>query len=580
MAHVHKTDAQYIAETHNVARFFTEHRQVALVLLLATFVWGWYGYQHMPKRKDPNIPVRVAAAQCQWPGATAEQVEELVTRPIEQTIALNSTIKQPSPSDFGIRSISFPGMAMVYVQLSDNVNDKTRQFSDINLKLNQLNANLPRGAGPIQFNSDFGDTAALMLTVASPLASATEISLRARAVRDLIERTRAEEGRNAPQPRVSIISSFPMSVSPTLVRQTFQEVIELGAQKGALRDLHFFQAPGFVGVDVSTSLDDTALRTLGNQLINERVHRSELHPDAWVAMFVRDPADTEARMQEVAGAKYSYSELDDYTDLIQRTLQGAPEVSQVSRSGVLPQQIYLDYSQQRLAQYGYDPSKLKDVLGAQNITLPAGSLEVGSKDIDINPSGLFPDAQAIGNVIIGVSSSNSPVYLRDLVDISRSYQSPPQFLNFLTWQGPDGKWIRSRAITLGVNMRDGQQINLFGQHVDEALTVGEAVPAGRPGDGAHLGPAGAGEREHRPLHGRAVRGHRAGGAGFADRILGVALGAADGDFHPHHAVADLRHDLPAGYRYSASIGGVADYRAGAAGGRSRGGGRCHQARAG
>ena len=88
-----------------------------------------------------------------------------------------------------------------------------------------------------------------------------------------------------------------MSVSPILVKQAFQEVIELGAQKGTVRDLHFFEAPGFVGVDVNTSLDDTTLRALGNDLINERVHRSELHPDAWVAMFVRDPADTETRMK-------------------------------------------------------------------------------------------------------------------------------------------------------------------------------------------------------------------------------------------------------------------------------------------
>ena len=64
----------------------------------------------------------------------------------------------------------------------------------------------------------------------------------------------------------------------------------------------------------------------------------------------------------MAGAKYSYRQLDNYTDLIQRTLQGVPETSTVTRSGVLPEQIYLDYSQQRLAQYGYDPSKLKDIL--------------------------------------------------------------------------------------------------------------------------------------------------------------------------------------------------------------------------
>ena len=469
MAHHHKSDAEIIATTHNTARFFTEHRQVALILLLAAFAWGWFGYHHMPKRKDPNIPVRVAAAQCQWPGATAEQVEQLVTRPIEQTVAQNSTIRPPSPSDFGIRSLSFPGLSVVYVQLNDNVADKQKQFSDINLKLNQLNAKLPRGAGPIQFNSDFGDTAALMLTVASPMPSRTEVALRAIAIRKSIEATRAGLAKNAPQPRVSVVYAFPMSVAAGPVRADFENIARMASLNKAFTDLHFFQGPGYVGLDARTTFDDSTLRARGEQLIRQTLHRSEIHPDAWQPAIIRNPMETEARLAEVAGAKYSYRDLDDYTDLIQRTLQGVPETSKVTRSGVLPEQIYLDYSQQRLAQYGYDPSKLKDVLGAQNITLPAGSIEVGSKDVTINPSGLFPDAQAIGNVIIGVSASNSPVYLRDLVDISRAYQSPPTFLNYLTWRDSEGRWIRSRAVTLGVNMRDGQQINAFGEHVEEKL---------------------------------------------------------------------------------------------------------------
>src|ERR1700691_1004777 len=205
----HKSDAEIIATTHNTARFFTEHRQVGLILLLATFVWGWYGYHHMPKRKDPDIPVRVAAAQCQWPGATAEQVEQLITRPIEQAAAQNTTIKPPSPSNFGIRSLSFPGLSVVYIQLDDNVKDKSKEFSDINLKLNQLNNQLPRGAGPIQFNSNFGDTAALMLTVASPQVTPTEVALRAIAIRKAIEQTRSAVPGKSPQPRVSVIYAFP-----------------------------------------------------------------------------------------------------------------------------------------------------------------------------------------------------------------------------------------------------------------------------------------------------------------------------------------------------------------------------------
>jgi multidrug efflux pump subunit AcrB len=450
-----------------MARYFTEHRQVALVLLLATFVWGFFGYRNMPKRKDPNIPVRVASAQCPWPGATAEQVEQLVTRPIEQAVALNSTLKAPSPSDFGIRSLSFPGLSVVYIQLSDNVKDKEKQFSDMNLKLNQVS--LPRGAGPIQFNSNFGDTAALMLTVASPMATPTEVALRSIAIQKAIVRTRSALAKNAPQPRVSVIYAFPMSVAPGPVRTNFETIAALAARKNTLSDLHFFEGPGYVGLDASTTFDDATIRARGEQLIQLSLHRSEIHPDAWQPAIIRDPADTDKRMQEVAGAKYSYHDLDNYTDLLQRSLQGIPETSKVQRSGVLPEQIYLDYSQQRLAQYGYNPSKLKDILGAQNITLPAGTLDVGPSSVNINPSGLFSDANAIGNVIIGVSSSNSPVYLRDLVDISRGYQSPPTYLNFLNWKNQDGTWIRSRAVTLAVYMRDGQQINLFGQHVTEKL---------------------------------------------------------------------------------------------------------------
>src|SRR5215468_10212238 len=217
----HKSEAEYIASTHNTARFFTEHRQVGFVLLLSVAIWEWYGYNHMPKRKDPIIPIRVAVASTSWPGATAEEVEQLVSRPVEQTMAQNAFVKGPTPADFGIRSISFPGLSLVYVQLEDTVSDTKKQFADINLKLNALNSKLPQGAGPVQFNSDFGDTAAMMLTIASPPASSIDIALRAEAIRRAIEKTRAAETKKAQQPRISIVTAFPTSVAPAMVREPF-----------------------------------------------------------------------------------------------------------------------------------------------------------------------------------------------------------------------------------------------------------------------------------------------------------------------------------------------------------------------
>jgi multidrug efflux pump subunit AcrB len=106
----HRSDADYIQNERDTARFFVENRQISGILLLATFALGICGYTQMPKRKDPDIPVRVASVQTQWPGATAEQVEQLVTRPIESTIAQNPNIRPPKGADFGIKSLSIPGL--------------------------------------------------------------------------------------------------------------------------------------------------------------------------------------------------------------------------------------------------------------------------------------------------------------------------------------------------------------------------------------------------------------------------------------------------------------------------------------
>src|SRR5258707_837922 len=167
----------------------------------------------MPQGKGPNIPVRGAVASCSWPGATSQEVAQLVKRPIEDAVAKNKTIHAGTPADFGIRSISLPGYSYVYIQLIDDVDDLKRQFSDINLKLNALSGQLPQGAGPITFQSDFGDTAALMLTVASPKADSVEIDLRSQAIQAAVRSARASKQTVAKKP-VTVIYPFPESISP------------------------------------------------------------------------------------------------------------------------------------------------------------------------------------------------------------------------------------------------------------------------------------------------------------------------------------------------------------------------------
>jgi multidrug efflux pump subunit AcrB len=465
----HKSDQERIEQTRNVPRFFVEHPQVSWVLLLGVLIWGWFGYKSMPQRKDPNIPVRVAVASCSWPGATAQQVEQLITRPIEDTVAQNKWIHAGTSADYGVRSISLPGYAYVYIQLVDDVDDLKRQFSDINLKLNALNGQLPQGAGPITFQSDFGDTAALMLTVASPKADSVEISLRSQSIQAAIRSARANKKTATSAKPVTVIYPFPESVSPRAVASAAAVFERQALQAGVLSNTTQIQGTGFIGLDGTSNQDDPAIQAFIGRFFANQIQPSELHPDAWDAIIIHDPTDTLKKLSEVAGDKYSYAELDDFSDLIARTLQGAPETSKVERRGVQPETIYLEFSEDRLAAYGLQPADLGKLIQARNIIAPGGVFETGQRQITLNPSGQFESPKAIGSLVVTTTTAGAPVYLRDLVDISRGYQSPANYLNYYTWQDAGGHWRRSRAVTIAIYMRDQKQIAKFGESIDAKL---------------------------------------------------------------------------------------------------------------
>jgi multidrug efflux pump subunit AcrB len=414
----------------------------------------------MPQRKDPDIPIRQALVLCPWPGATAEKIEELVTRRIEEKVAENVKVDK-------IESNTRTGVTAVYVTLVEGVADTGKEFDDIKLKLDTV-TNLPQGAGPINFIKDFGDTAALMLTVASPKVTETEVAIRARSVQRAIEEARAAAGQTAGPTRVALIQGLPAAVPLELVRRPVRLFADAAMADGVLRDARVLAGPGYIGVDGASEADDAAIREYVDRFIRERLRASEFHPDSWPAVIIRDPADTRARLHGSAGDKYTYKELDDYTDLLVRAMKTLPMVSKVTRTGLLDERVFLEYSQERLAAYGVKVGMLDDVLGARNITLPGGVLEVGDKNLTVDPSGEFKSEDEIGDVLVPTANGRQ-VYLRDIVTIGRGYESPARFYNFFTHRAEDGTWRRARAVTLAIQMRSGQKIDEFGEAVDGKL---------------------------------------------------------------------------------------------------------------
>ena len=457
MAH-QKSEEDRIASDRNTARFCVENRQITWVLMIGVILWGAFGYYQMPKRKDPKFGATRAAVICPWPGVSADKIEQLVTKKIEAKIAGNVKI-------LNIQSVSRSNLSVVQIALEEStVSDVNKQYDDIALRLNTIN-DLPEGAGPVTFLRDFGETAALMLTVSSPKAGAPEIAWRSDRIREVLqaERAKAPAGR-----RSAGIISFPLSISPTIPRQDRDLFIQYAKDNNRGHDMVPIEGAGFVGVDGDFGSDDAATTEFANKFLRERLRPSEIHPDIWPIAYVSDLSQTEKDLTASAGDKYSLKELDDYSELIQRTLQAVPEVSKVNRAGVLAERIFLEYSQDRLASLGIQPAALPQVLSQRNANFPGGNLEVGGRNMLIDPSGEFQSEKEIGNILLGATPRGAPVYLRDGVDISRGYE-PPLYLNYYGTPDASGNWERDHSITLSVFMREDRQIADFGKQVDKAL---------------------------------------------------------------------------------------------------------------
>ncbi len=464
----HQPEKQSVTNKTNLARFFLEQQHIAWVSLALAIAWGIYGLQKMPQRKDPDIPVRQAMIIVPWQGTSAEQVEQLLTKKVEQAIAQNQWVTE-------IKSTSRTGSAMVQFELAEKGRyDRDKELDDVKIRLDAIH-DLPQGAGPILYIKDFGDTAALMLTVASPPADPAYVAWLSKSVQAGIRQVRTD----LTSPRKSIVVVYPKSIdSAEVERKLSWAAQELVAERMA-SDPRGFSGPGFAGLDIATTLTDIDLASLLKKWAKGRLQTDEFHPDAWEPAIISAPKTTEAALQAVAGDKYTYRDLDDFTDTIQRSLKTLPIVSKVERSGVLNENVFLNFSQERLAQYKLNPVDLPKLLAVRNLPDSGQTLNAQGRTISINTTGQFKSPNELRNVIIAATPDGTPLYLRDLVEIDRGYESPASFLNTFTRRDKSGQWVTTRAVTMSVQMRKGEQINIFGKAVDATLNN---VKKSLPGD--------------------------------------------------------------------------------------------------
>jgi multidrug efflux pump subunit AcrB/outer membrane protein TolC len=115
----------------------------------------------MPRREDPKITIRTGIVAAVYPGATVGEVEDEVTRKIEERLFRFEEVRREKTF-----STSRNGMVIINVELNKSVKDPDEFWSKLRLDMAQLKATgLPAGVlGPV-VDSDFGDTVAVLIAV-------------------------------------------------------------------------------------------------------------------------------------------------------------------------------------------------------------------------------------------------------------------------------------------------------------------------------------------------------------------------------------------------------------------------------
>lgn len=136
-------------------------------LFMAFGIWAMYV---MPKDEFPAFTIRQGVVIAVMPGATAEEIEEQVARPLERYIF---TYKEVDRSK--TYSTSQNGMCIVMVQFQEDQNNLTPVWSKMKHGLNNFKSSLPSGVMALMVQDDFGDTSALLITVESDQRSYREL---------------------------------------------------------------------------------------------------------------------------------------------------------------------------------------------------------------------------------------------------------------------------------------------------------------------------------------------------------------------------------------------------------------------
>lgn len=143
-----------------IATYSIKNQLTIWLLMVIFLVGGINAIVQIGKLEDPAFAIKKAIVTTYYPGATAEEVEQEVTEPLESTIQQLSQLGD-------ITSRSLPGQSQITIELRDDFSGENlpQAWDELRRKVDAGARSLPSGAGSPIVNDDFGDVYGLYYAV-------------------------------------------------------------------------------------------------------------------------------------------------------------------------------------------------------------------------------------------------------------------------------------------------------------------------------------------------------------------------------------------------------------------------------
>lgn len=139
-----------------------KYRKEVILLVCVLIAFGIYALKVMNKNEFPSFTIREGVVAAVYPGATVEQIENEVLKPLEDYIFSYKQVDKTKT-----HSQISAGMLIIFVELDNDVEDSKPFWNEFKIGMDQVKLTLPPGVLAVETLSNFGDTSALLITMQS-----------------------------------------------------------------------------------------------------------------------------------------------------------------------------------------------------------------------------------------------------------------------------------------------------------------------------------------------------------------------------------------------------------------------------